>query len=127
MDNPFLKRATEHLREPAVFLGIVSPEPVRTFLGNAGKNGTLYDRLILLRGTPGSGKTTLARLFDYASLTTLLGNQDLVSYRSLRAALTACGAIRDDRPAVLSVSSQYGDRLPKYLGGFPIQRNCVSV
>ena len=77
MDNPFLKRATEHLREPAVFLGIVSPEPVRTFLGNAGKNGTLYDRLILLRGTPGSGKTTLARLFDYASLTTLLGNQDL--------------------------------------------------
>ena len=102
MDNPFLKRATEHLREPAVFLGIISPEPVRTFLGNAGKNGTLYDRLILLRGTPGSGKTTLARLFDYASLTTLLGNQDLVSHRSLRAALSECGAIRDDRPAVLS-------------------------
>ena len=102
MDNPFLKRATEYLREPAVFLGIVSPEPVRTFLGNAGKNGTLYDRLVLLRGTPGSGKTTLARLFDYASLTTLLGNQDLVSHRSLRAALTECGAIRDGRPAVLS-------------------------
>lgn len=102
MDNPFLKRATEHLREPAVFLGIVSPEPVRTFLGEPGKNGTLYDRLILVRGTPGSGKTTLARLFDYSSLTTLLANQDLASYRSLRATLTECGAIRDDRPAVLS-------------------------
>ena len=102
MDNPFLKRATEHLREPAVFLGIVSPEPVRIFLGEAGRNGTLYDRLVLIRGTPGSGKTTLARLFDYVSLTTLLGNQDLASYRPLRAALTECGAIRDDRPAVLS-------------------------
>lgn len=102
MDNPFLKRATEHLKDPAVFLGIVSPEPVRTFLGEAGKAGTLYDRLILLRGTPGSGKTTLARLFDFSSLTTLLANQDLASYRSLRAALTECGAIRDDEPAVLS-------------------------
>ena len=102
MDNPFLKRASEHLREPAVFLGIVSPEPVRTFLGEAAKNGTLYDRLVLIRGTPGSGKTTLARLFDYVSLTTLLGNQGLTSYRTLRATLTECGAIRDDRPAVLS-------------------------
>lgn len=102
MDNPFLKRATEHLREPAVFLGIVSPEPVRTFLGEYGRNGTLYDRLVLLRGTPGSGKTTLARLFDYASLTTLLANQDLASYRSLRAALSECGAIKTDRPAILS-------------------------
>ena len=102
MDNPFLKRATEHLREPAVFLGIVSPEPVRTFLGEYGKNGTLYDRLVLLRGTPGSGKTTLARLFDYASLTTLLGNQGLATYRSLRAALSECGAIKADRPAIIS-------------------------
>ena len=102
MDNPFLKRATEHLREPAVFLGIVSPEPVRIFLGRAGQNGALYDRLVLIRGTPGSGKTTLARLFDYVSLTTLLGNQGLANYRPLRAALTECGAIRDDRPAVLS-------------------------
>ena len=102
MENPFLKRATEHLREPAVFLGIVSPEPVRTFLAEYGRTGVLYDRLVLLRGTPGSGKTTLARLFDYSSLTTLLGNRDITTYRPLLAALTECGAIAQERPAVLA-------------------------
>jgi hypothetical protein len=102
MENPFLKRATEHLKETEAFLGVVSPEPVRTFLARHGKTGALYDRLVLLRGTPGSGKTTLARLFDYASLCTLLRNRDISSYRAMLAALTECRAVHNDRPAVLS-------------------------
>ena len=64
MENPFLRRATEFLRDEEAFLAIVSPEPVTYFVGRPGKNGILYDRLVLLRGTPGSGKTTLARLFE---------------------------------------------------------------
>ena len=102
MDNPFLKRATEHLRETEAFLGVVSPEPLRTFLGDFGKSGALYDRLVLVRGTPGSGKTTLARLFDYISLNTLLRNQDMSSHKAMLAALSECQAVRDSRPAVLS-------------------------
>jgi hypothetical protein len=106
MDNPFLRRATEFLRDDEAFLAIVSPEPVTYFLGRAGQAGTLYDRLVLLRGTPGSGKTTLARLFEFPTLATLLRNRSFSGHRDLYSSLSACGAITEDRPAVL------GCRLP---------------
>ena len=68
MENPFLRRATEFLRDDEAFLAVVSPEPVSYHLKRPGESGTLYDRLVLLRGTPGSGKTTLARLFEFPTL-----------------------------------------------------------
>jgi hypothetical protein len=80
MENPFLRRATEFLRDDEAFLAIVSPEPVTYFLGRPGKAGTLYDRLVLLRGTPGSGKTTLARLFEFPTLATLLRNESFTGH-----------------------------------------------
>ena len=64
MANPFEKRATEYLRDDEAFLPIVTPEPVATFFARPAKEGRLYDRLTMIIGTPGSGKTTLARLFE---------------------------------------------------------------
>jgi hypothetical protein len=101
MDNPFLRRATEFLRDDEAFLAIVSPDPVTQFLKKPGKEGTLYDRLVLLRGTPGSGKTTLAKLFEYPTLSALLRNSEISTYQALVAALTECGAIENDLPTVL--------------------------
>ena len=113
MDNPFLKRATERLRDEEAFLSLVSPEPVTTFLGDYGRTGQLYDRLILVRGAPGSGKTTLARLFQYQTIAALLRNRDLSSFKALLAALADCGAVRDESPAVLAcrlpMESDYRD------------------
>jgi hypothetical protein len=106
VENPFLRRATEFLRDDEAFLAIVSPEPVSFYLERPGRNGALYDRLVQLRGTPGSGKTTLARLFEYPTLRTLLRNQSFTGHKDLFAALTACGAIREEQPYVL------GCRLP---------------
>jgi hypothetical protein len=106
MENPFLRRATEFLRDDEAFLAIVSPEPVSFYLQRPGMNGALYDRLVQLRGTPGSGKTTLARLFEYPTLRTLLRNQSFTGHKDLYAALNACRAIRDEQPYVL------GCRLP---------------
>lgn len=106
MENLFLKRATEYLRDHEAFLSVVSPEPLKHFLGSAGQDGVLYDRLVLLQGTPGSGKTTLASLFEFPRLATVLRNTSLAGHGALAAALEGAGATKDGAPRVL------GCRLP---------------
>jgi hypothetical protein len=106
VDNPFQRRATEFLRDDEAFLAIVSPEPVTFFLRKPGEARRLYDRLVLMRGTPGSGKTTLARLFEYPSLAALLRNSSVSTYQALVAALSECGAVKNEQPTIL------GCRLP---------------
>lgn len=103
MENPFERRATEWLRDEEAFLAVVSPEPVGTFLSGR----ELYDPLVIVRGTPGSGKTTLAKLFQYPTIAALLRNSNFPSYRAIVSALVECRAISDDeKPLVV------GCRLP---------------
>lgn len=106
MANPFEKRATEYLRDDEAFLAVVTPEPLATFFQKPAREGKLYDRLAMIIGTPGSGKTTLARLFHFSTLRTLLRNTGLNTYKPLIDTLTACGAIADERPTLV------GGRLP---------------
>lgn len=100
MLNPFAKRATEYLRDDVAFLGLVTPEPLMTFFKRYAQNDTLYVRLAVIIGTPGSGKTTLARLFQYQTLRTLLDHHDLTTHKSLVDALTECHALADGKPIV---------------------------
>jgi len=53
MDNPFLKRATEFFRDEEAFLAVLSPEPIQFFLTREGRETILYEKLVLIRGTPG--------------------------------------------------------------------------
>lgn len=106
MENPFLSRAAELLRDDEAFLAVVSPEPLTHHLKKFGEAGILFDRLVLIRGSPGSGKTTMARLFEYPTLYTLLRNKSSTGYKDLHSALSECRAVEDDEPLVL------GCRLP---------------
>lgn len=98
MANPFEKRATEYLRNDESFLSVVSPAPLHSYFEQKARDGSLYDRLTMVIGTPGSGKTTIATLFQYKTLSTLLRNPEMDGYKELVDALTKCGAISGEAP-----------------------------
>jgi hypothetical protein len=102
MDNPFERRATEQVRDEEAFLGLVSPEPITTYLRKYGATGQLYDRLVILLGTPGSGKTTMAKLFEYPMVSILLRNSSSQAHRALLTALSECGCIANAASTVLA-------------------------
>lgn len=106
MLNPFEKRATEYLREDEAFLAVVTPEPLTTFFKKPADEERLFDRLATIIGTPGSGKTTIARLFQYSTIRTLLRNRESTTYKPLLDTLSQCKAIVNGQPAIV------GCRLP---------------
>jgi len=100
MFNPFERRATEHLRDDEAFLAVVTPEPIKAHLAKAAEQGKLYDTLVVIRGTPGSGKTTIARVFEFGVIMTVLRN--IESHRPLMSTLSECKAIVAERPLLLA-------------------------
>ena len=100
MFNPFERRATEYLRDDEAFLAVVTPEPIRVHLAKYGAERSLYDRLVVIRGTPGSGKTTIARVFETSVVDTMLRHEE--AYKPLMASLDECGALHDARPVLLA-------------------------
>ncbi|MCA9464393.1 MAG: hypothetical protein KC643_02965 [Nitrospira sp.] len=101
MSNPFEKRATEYLRDDAAFLAVVTPEPLSTFFEKHAKSGALFDRLCMIIGTPGSGKTTIATLVQFKTVHALLNSPNHTEYRVLQDALTRCKIIEGNIPRVL--------------------------
>ena len=107
MANPFEKRATEYLRDDEAFLAVVTPEPLTTFFQRHAEEGSLYDRLAVIVGTPGSGKTTLARLFLYPTLTDAGIPLETISIRPRAGSEAALAAIGGrDGPSLFARASQ---------------------
>lgn len=102
MDNPFERRATEQVRNEEAFLALISPDPITAYLGKYGASGQLYDRLVVIVGTPGSGKTTMAKLFEYPMVSALLRHSGSPSHRALLTALAESGCVKDGTPAILA-------------------------
>lgn len=101
MTNPFEKRATEYLRDDSAFLSVVTPEPLHTFLERHAKTGALFDRLCMVVGTPGSGKTTIATLMQYQTVHTLINSPNLSEFTRLHDALSECQIIQGGAPKIL--------------------------
>jgi hypothetical protein len=113
MSNPFLRRATEFIRDDSAFLSIVSPEPLTTFIARHPKKDALLDLPVRIIGSPGSGKTMMATLLEFRLVEAILRDQSSDSNRALASALAACNFIDGERPTVAAVrlpmESEYRD------------------
>lgn len=101
MYNPFRKRASENLSNSDAFLPLVSHAPVEYILQNH-SGDDLLEKLAFLLGTPGSGKTTFGRLFEFECLMTLHRMARNPSFKNLAKVLSDFGAISDDGPSILA-------------------------
>lgn len=113
MTNPFLRRATEYIRDDSAFLAIVSPEPLTTFVAKHKKLTLLFDYPVRVVGTPGSGKTMMASLVEFRLVESILRDQSSENNRSLASVLASCGFTQDERPRIAAVripmESEYRD------------------
>lgn len=113
MSNPFLRRATEYVRDDSAFLSIVSPEPLTAFIARHKKRPLLFQQAVRVIGTPGSGKTMMASLVEFRLVETVLRDQNNENNRLLARAFAACGFAAEQVPTVAAVripmESEYRD------------------
>ena len=96
MANPFLRRATEYIRDPAAFLSVVSPSPLTTFLAESHHRNELFSHPVRIIGSPGTGKTMLATLAEFKMVETILRDITNSSNKPLAKALADAGFVSKD-------------------------------
>lgn len=100
MDNPFKKRRTELITDRRTMLSLISATPIVEFFRDDGDN--LIDKLALIVGTPGCGKTTIAQAIEFESIATLCEPEAQRINKNLVMAMTSLGLIRDGHPTILA-------------------------
>lgn len=96
MTSPFQRRASELIPSDGAFLAYVAPAPLEVYFQPYGENDALYDRLTVVTGSPGSGKTTIARLFQFQTLLYLHLHADQSSLGELYQQMGDCRAVDTD-------------------------------
>jgi hypothetical protein len=99
MDNPFKKRATEYVAEPNTLLPLVSHAPLLEFFSQDAAE--LLEKLSIVVGTPGCGKTTIARVIEFDSLATLARDPVEIN-KELAITLSQLNILRNGAPSLLA-------------------------
>jgi hypothetical protein len=101
--NPFLRRATEYIRDTTAFLAITSPEPIKTFVASHRRVNDLLEFPVRIIGSPGTGKTMMASLVEFRLIESILQDQSSQGNRALAAALTAAHFSDGEKPLVAAI------------------------
>lgn len=100
MDNPFKKRRTELITDRRTLLSLVSPTPIEEFF--KGSESDLIEKLALVVGTPGCGKTTIAQVVEFESLATLARSSRGTINKDLVDVLGTCGLLKNGQPTQIA-------------------------
>jgi hypothetical protein len=103
MANPFLRRATEYVRDDASFLAIVSPAPLLNFLVKGKHKDEIFELPVRIIGEPGSGKTMLAKLAEYRMVDAIANDLSSSTNRDLAGALAQAGFLQNGVPRIAAV------------------------
>lgn len=101
--NAFKIRAADApIIDTAQFLQLYCP----LILGQLQKDDLLVPRLIVVRGSPGSGKSSLLRLFEVDTLLAVHAKRTQSSIQDLAEQLTELGILSESGPAMIGVYIQ---------------------
>jgi hypothetical protein len=98
--NPFKIRASEKLESESNFLRMYSPIILDTLI-EKNTEGKLWNNVLFIRSSPGAGKTSLLRIFDPSTLTTVFNNKTV--YKDLLGYLKKLEIVNDDSVKLLGV------------------------
>ncbi len=99
--NPFKMRASEKIEADSNFLKLFSSEALDILIEKEG-NGDLWGHVLLLRSSPGAGKTSLLRIFEPGPLGTVF-NQRFTDHRELYSILKKLKVVSEERVETLGV------------------------
>lgn len=97
-NNPFHVRSSEQTGSDTRFLGLFGPGVLQTLPA-----GQLWDRLVVIRSSPGGGKTSILRLFTATALRALHQNRHHDATKRLADVLTDWGVLDDHGPTLLGI------------------------
>lgn len=82
LSNPFRLRASEKIEQDDSFLRLFSPD-VFQVIYNLHAADSLWNNLLLIRSSPGAGKTSLLRVFEPSSLLFVYNHREQDHYKEL--------------------------------------------